>query len=314
MGVSVAVVGCGFWGRQHVRVLSSLEDAVLLAVSDIDIKKARAVAREYGVPEAYSDNRKILGSSSIDAVSICTPTTTHWAVARDAVHSGKHIFVEKPLCHTVVEARKLVEEADRVGVKVMPGHIERFNLGVRRVKNLLARGSLGEVVLLSAKRVSRWPDRIGDVGIVKDSAIHDLDLTCYLLSEEPTSIYARAGSLDHRFEDFAEILLSFPGVKTAFIESNWLTPRKIRKLFITGRDGMVSLDFLSQEVILEDASGSSRLEGEWTEPLLLELKHFIDLVGRDVAPLVSAEDGLRALELAESALRSSSTGRVVSLG
>jgi len=311
--VRVAVVGCGFWGRQHVRVFSSLENAVVEYVSDIDPKRARMVAEEYGVPRFSTDNSELLDAPSVEAVSICTPTVTHWEIAEQALRSGKHVFVEKPLCETAGQARMLIDRAERVGVKLMPGHIERFNPGLLRVKGLLEEGVLGEVVLIFARRVGRWPDRVGDVGVVKDSAIHDLDLARFLFGEEPLSIYARAGSLSHRFEDFAEIILAFPGVRTAFIESNWLTPRKIRRMTITGRDGMAKLDFLSQEVILENASGLSRMEGRWVEPLTLELKHFIDCVAGDLDPCVTGWDGLRAVELAESALRSSSTGRVICL-
>lgn len=295
-----------------MRVLSSLETVAVRAVSDIDLSRAKSVAKEYGVPKASANNSELLEDPSIEAVSICTPTTTHWAIAEQAVSSGKHVFVEKPVCDTVEQARLLIVKAGNTGVTVMPGHIERFNPGVKRVKQLLDQGIVGEVVLLHARRVGRWPDRIGDVGVVKDSAIHDLDLARYLLGE-PVSIYARVGSLSHRFEDFAEIMLAFPGVKTAFIESNWLTPRKIRRLTITGREAVVDLDFLSQRVILESSRGISSLEGKRVEPLMLELKHFAECVAGDADPLVTGTDGLRALEMAEAALKSSSTGRVVHL-
>ncbi len=296
-----------------MRVFSSLERVVLAAVADIDLNRVRSVAKEYGVTKTFTDYSKILKDSSIGAVSICTPTTTHWKIAEEAVDSGKDVFVEKPICDTSKQARLLVAKAEREGVKIIPGHIERFNPGVRRVKNLLDEGALGEIVLLFAKRVGRWPDRIGDVGVIKDSAIHDLDLTRYLIGEEPVSIYAKAGSLGHRYEDFAEIIIGFPGVKTAFIESNWLTPRKIRRMIVTGKEAIADLDFLSQEVVLEDASGVTRMESTWVEPLMLELKHFTDYLLGEADPIVTGSDGLKALEMAEFALKASSTGEVVHL-
>ncbi|UCD73730.1 MAG: Gfo/Idh/MocA family oxidoreductase [Candidatus Bathyarchaeota archaeon] len=311
--MGVAVIGCGFWGRQHVRVFSSFEKVVLAAVADIDLNRARTVAKEYGVTKTFTDYSKILEDPSIGAVSICTPTTTHWKIAEEAVDSGKDVFVEKPICDTSEQARLLVAKAEREGVKIMPGHIERFNPGVRRIKNLLNEGALGEIVLLFAKRVGRWPDRIGDVGVIKDSAIHDLDLTRYLIDEEPVSIYAKAGSLGHRYEDFAEIIIGFPGVKTAFIESNWLTPRKIRRMIVTGKEAIAELDFLSQEVVLEDASGVTKMESTWVEPLMLEIKHFVDCLLGEADPIVTGFDGLKALEMAELALEASSTGEVVHL-
>ncbi len=311
--IAVGVVGCGFWGRQHVRVFSSLEDVAVRAVSDLDLQRARSVAEDYGVPKACDDNSELFEDPSIEAISVCTPTNTHWEVAEQAVECGKHVLVEKPMCDTSEQARLLIAKAERVGVKMMPGHIERFNPGLQKVMGLLGEGLLGEVVLLFARRVGRWPDRVGDVGVVKDSAIHDLDLARYIFRGEPVSVYGRAGTLSHRFEDFAEITLVFPGVRTAFIESNWLTPRKIRRMTITGREAMVDLDFLSQEVVLENASGATRLASGWVEPLALELEHFVGYMLGEVDPRVTGVDGLRALELAESALRSSSTGEVVRL-
>jgi UDP-N-acetylglucosamine 3-dehydrogenase len=288
-----------------------LEKVSVKAVADIDLNRARFVAKEYEIAETFACSSDLLKDSSIDAVSICTPTTTHWKIAEEAIDSGKDVFVEKPICDTSDQARLLVAKAEREGVKIMPGHIERFNPGVRRVKALLDEGVLGQVVLLFAKRVGRWPDRIGDVGVIKDSAIHDLDLTRYLLEEEPVSIYAKAGSLGHRYEDFAEIIIGFPGVKTAFIESNWLTPRKIRRMIVTGKEAIVDLDFLSQEVLLENASGVTRMESKWVEPLALELTHFVDCISGDADPVVTGSDGLKALEMAESALRASSSDEVV---
>lgn len=308
----VGLLGCGFWGRNHARVYSELPTAELVAVCDIEPSRAQSAAEKYG-SEWLTDHEKLLARPDIDAVSICTPTTTHAAVAMEAARRAKHALVEKPICATVEEARLLLEEASRTGARLMPGHIERFNPAVGYVKATIERGEIGRVILLSAKRVTRWPERIGDVGVVKDSAIHDLDVMRYVLGDEVETVYAQIGSLGHRFEDYAEILLHFRRGETGFVDANWLTPRKTRTLTVTGTDATVSLDFISQEVTWENSEKLIRPNRRYEEPLALELRYFVDSVleGRDLTP--NGLDGLRALELCEAALRSGRTGEIVRL-
>ncbi|MEM2904972.1 MAG: Gfo/Idh/MocA family oxidoreductase [Candidatus Bathyarchaeia archaeon] len=308
----MGLLGCGFWGRNHARVYSELASAELVAVCDIDSSKARLVGEKYG-SEWMTDPEKLLARPDIDAVSICTPTTTHGAVAVEAARRGKHTLVEKPICATIEEARALLDEAKRSGARLMPGHIERFNPAVGYVKAMIERGEIGRVILLSAKRVTRWPERIGDVGVVKDSAIHDLDIMRFMLGDEVETVYAKTGSLGHRFEDYAEILLHFTRGQTGFVDANWLTPRKTRTLTVTGTDATVSLDYITQEVTWENSEKLVKPSLRYEEPLALELRHFVDSVLQGKEPMVTGLDGLKALELCEAALQSGRTGEIVRL-
>jgi UDP-N-acetylglucosamine 3-dehydrogenase len=162
-----------------------------------------------------------------------------------------------------------------------------------------------------ARRVTRWPKRIGDVGVTKDSAIHDIDVMRYLVGGDVKSVYARTGSLVHSFEDYSETLLSFSGGEVGFIDANWLTPRKIRKLTITGSEATATIDYLTQEIIVESSKESRRPKLKWEEPLRLELDNFVTSILTGRSPSASGEDGLKALEVCEAALKSSSTGQVV---
>jgi UDP-N-acetylglucosamine 3-dehydrogenase len=311
--LGVAVIGAGFWGKNHVRVFSELPETQLLAVCDLDYERAKAIAKQYGV-EAYSESRNMLKRKDIDAVSICTWTTMHAAEAMKALRAEKHVLVEKPIASTIWEARKIVKFAEQRDRQLTVGFIERFNPGVRRAKDALRKGEIGELVSATAKRVSKWPDRIGDVGVVKDYAIHEIDITRWIFEEDPDRVYAITGNLRHpNFEDYAQIMLTFKQGKTAFIEANWLTPNKIRRLTLTGSDATLSLDYLTQEISIETLTRTLKPRSEWREPLKLELQHFARNLVRNEVPEVTGTDGLKALIIAEAALQSSQKGTAVKL-
>lgn len=190
----------------------------------------------------------------------------------------------------------------------------RFIPGIQHIKNEIENKKIGNLVCATAKRVSQWPERIGDVGVVKDLAIHDIDITRYLFGEEPIAVYAKIGKMKHRkFEDYAQIMLSFKGSKNAFIESNWLTPYKTRVLVITGSEAIMKLDYITQELTKEDANETVQPRLPWREPLKLELQHFANCILKKEKPLITGIDGLKAIQIAEAALKSSAIRKVVKL-
>ena len=159
---------------------------------------------------------------------------------------------------------------------------------------------------MSSRRVSSWPGRIGDVGVVKDLAIHEIDIATYIFEKDPVEVYASIGKLKHKiFEDYANIMLRFNNGETAFIESNWITPHKVRKLTLTGSTGLLYVDYISQSIEIENAAEKRRPYLLYREPLKLELSHFVSCVANGQDPLVKGEDGVKALRIAEAALKSS---------
>ncbi len=311
--LGVAVIGVGFWGRNHARVFSELSETELVAVCDVDVHKAEVIGRQHGAA-AYGDSRKLLSRKDVEAVSICTWTTTHAVEAMRSLKAGKHLFVEKPIASTIREAKKIVDFARKEDRHLMVGFIERFNPGVQRAKYTLEQGEIGELVSATAKRVSQWPERIGDVGVVKDYAIHEIDIMRKIFEEDPTTVYARVGNLKHtKFEDYAQIMLTFERGKTAFVETNWLTPDKIRNLTLTGSEAILSLDYLTQEITIESSDKTLKPRYEWKEPLKLELKHFAESVTKNEEPEVTGTDGLKALIIAEAAIKSSKKGSSMKL-
>ena len=311
--LGVAVIGTGFWGKNHARVYRELEETDLLAVCDIDAGRARAVADQFGA-KSYTSVRRMLKNEEIKAVSVCTWSTSLARVATEAANAGKHVLVEKPMAASVRQAEKLLEAAKKNHVHLTVGFLMRFIPGLQQMKKAVEENRIGELVSATAKRVSQWPERIGDVGVVKDTSIHDIDVMLYLFNKDPIAVYAKTGSMrNKKFEDYAQIMLTFEDQRTAFIESNWLTPYKTRILIATGSEAIMSLDYITQELRIEDAKQTVQPRYPTTEPLKLELRHFANCVLGKEKPLITGLDGLRALRIAESALKSSASGKIVKL-
>ena len=311
--LKIAVIGAGFWGRNHIRVLSELPQAELVAVCDINKQRADVIAEKYNI-KSYASSKELYRKEQLDAVSICVWSTGLFHEALEALNNGKHVFVEKPMASRVEEAEKMLETAKSEGLHLTVGFIERFNPAVRRLKKSIEEGKIGSPVSATVKRVSKWPERIGDVGVVKDTVIHDIDLMRFIFEEDPLTVYARAGRLRHkRFEDYVQVMLAFPDGKSAFLEANWLTPYKVRRLTVTGSDAIITIDYITQEIIIETSRQTMIPRHEWEEPLKLELQHFVDSVLNNNAPLVTGLDGVKALKIAEAILESAEKNRLIEL-
>ncbi len=311
--LGVAVVGTGFWGKNHARVYSELASTELVAVCDMNQERAKAVADQFGV-KAYTSSSRMLKSGDVEAVSVCTWSTKLAEEALKALKAGKHVLVEKPMATHAKQAEKLLGVAEKSGLHLTAGFLMRFIPGLQHIREAVENKKIGELVCATAKRVSQWPERIGDVGVVKDTAIHDIDVMRYISDEDPISVYAKTGSMRHRkFEDYAQIMLTYEDGKSAFIESNWLTPYKTRTLTVTGSDAIMRLDYMTQELWIEEPKENLQPRYPWQEPLKLELQHFADCILEKKKPLITGVDGLKALQIAEAALRSSAKNRAIKL-
>jgi UDP-N-acetylglucosamine 3-dehydrogenase len=311
--LGVAVIGAGFWGRNHARVFTELEETELLAVCDINAERAKAIAKQFGV-KAYTSTAKMLKIKDLDAVSVCTWSTSLAKEALKALKAGKHVLVEKPMAANSKQAETLIKTAEKEGLHLSVGFLMRFIPGLQHIRKAVESQEIGEIVCATAKRVSEWPERIGDVGVVKDLAIHDIDVMHYLFGSDPVAVYAKTGNMRHKkFEDYAHIMLTFERGKNAFIEANWLTPYKTRVLVVTGSRAIAKLDYITQELTIETAERTVQPRIPWQEPLKLELQHFARCVLGKEKPFITGLDGLKALKIAEAALKSSKTGRLVKL-
>jgi UDP-N-acetylglucosamine 3-dehydrogenase len=311
--LGVAVVGTGFWGKNHARVYKELQSTELVAICDVNADRAKSIADQFGV-KAYTNSARMLKNEEIEAVSISTWSTSLAKEALKALKAGKHVLVEKPMATNVKQAEKLVEAAEKNGLHLTVGFLMRFIPGLQHIREAVATKKIGELVCVTAKRVSQWPERIGDVGVVKDTAIHDVDVMRFISNEDPITVYAKTGNMKHKkFEDYAQIMLTYEDGKTAFIESNWLTPYKTRSLTVTGSDAIMRLDYITQELWVESAKETLQPRFPWQEPLKLELQHFADCILTKSKSLITAADGVKALQIAEAALQSSAKNKAVKL-
>ena len=311
--LGVAVIGIGDWGKNHARVYKELASTKLVAVCDANGERAKRIADQSGV-KAYTSSSRMLKNEEIEAISVCTWSTNLAKEALKALKAGKHVLVEKPMANRTKQAEILLKTAEENGLHLTVGFLMRFIPGLQHIREAVENKKIGELVCATARRVSQWPERIGDVGVVKDTAIHDIDVMRYISNEDPIGVYAKTGSMKHRkFEDYAQIMLTYEDGKSAFIESNWLTPYKTRTLRVTGSDAIMKLDYITQELRIEDAKENRSPRYLWQEPLKLELQHFADCILEKKKPVVTGADGLKALQIAEAALRSSAKSRAIKL-
>ncbi len=311
--LGVAVVGTGFWGKNHARVYKELSSTELIAVCDANPERAKITAEQFGV-EAYTDSTKLLKKKEVEALSVCVWSTHLAQEAAKALNAGKHVLVEKPMATNTKQAQKLVETAKQNDLHLTVGFLMRFIPGLQKIREAVESKKIGELVCATAKRVGQWPERIGDVGVVKDTAIHDIDVMRFISNKDPVTVYAKMGSRRIRkFEDYAHIMLTYEGGESAFIESNWLTPYKTRMLTVTGSEAIMKLDYITQDLWIEHQKDTVQPRYPFQEPLKLELQHFTECILEKKKPLVTGDDGVKALQVAEAAMASSAKNKAVNL-
>ena len=331
------VVGLGMMGRNHVRVYDEvLPDVDLVAVSDPDpgaLRRATTGRAAHG----HADPARMFAEERLDLVSIVAPTSLHRQVTLDALASGAHVLVEKPIASDRPEAEAMIDAARAAGRILTVGHIERFNPAIRELRRRLVAGELGRIFQVKATRLGPFPARIRDVGVVLDLAPHDLDVMRFLLDSEPVRLYAETEQRIHTdHEDLFNGILKFANGVIGVLDINWLTPNKRRTLTVTGERGMYVADYINQDLFYyanpdatqvwehpgPDDGGrmtTSVSEGEMArrsiqrqEPLAVELAEFAHAVRTGGPPPVDPRDAMIALLLAQKMVEAAIRGAVVS--
>lgn len=332
MTLRTAVIGVGIMGRNHARVYSELPDVELVGVADMDHDAATQVVTRYG-GKAYADYIQLLDKQRPDAVTIAVPTEDHLEVALQVIQRGIHLLIEKPIAYSVEQAQQIINAAQAANVVLTVGHIERFNPAVIELKRRLEHGDLGRVFQIDARRQSPFPARVKDVGVVIDLAVHDVDIMRYISGSEITRVFAETERRIHSTqEDLMTGLLRMQDGAVGTLTINWLTPTKIRELYVTGERGMFRVDYLLQDLYyFENATTSGSewetirtlrgvSEGQMTryvvakkEPLRAELEHFIAAVRQETSVMVTGLDGLKALALAQALVTAGVNYQVVEM-
>lgn len=315
----VGVIGVGSMGKNHVRVYSEI--AELVGVTDVMQDSSKAVAERFGV-RSFESPAELL--KEVDAVSICTPTSEHLKVARMAIEQGVHLLVEKPFTGNSKDAASLVASAQQAGLTLASGFIERCNPIVGNLKSMVDAKRFGEVISISSRRVSSFPARIRDVGVVMDLGIHDVDVLQHVKGSAIRSVYATGGSHSGKgCEDFANLSVEFEDGSVGMIEVNWLTPMKVRKLSLTCSEAFVQADYIDQSMEISSSSFRDldtnnlfnmsldldvhRIAVRKEEPLKVELQNFLNAVSSRKEAPISGKDAVSNLKVCEAALRSLSS-------
>jgi predicted dehydrogenase len=330
--LNAAVIGVGIMGNNHARVYARLEDVNLVAVADVNSEVADQVAGTYKA-RAYTDYREMLAREQPDVVSIVVPTRLHRQVALDVIAAGAHCLVEKPLAATMDDGEAIIQASEDRGTRLTVGHIERFNPAVLALKEHLAHGEIGRIFQILARRVGPFPSRVEDVGVVFDLATHEVNIMEYLVNSPVDSLYAETEREIHaRHEDLLSGLLKFHSGSVGVLDINWLTPTKIRELYIIGERGMFFLNYLTQSLrFYENPMANGIVEGGLValmgispgkiteydirreEPLKLELQSFVEAIRQGNRPAISAEEGLRAVYLAQKLVESGQQHQIILL-
>ena len=313
------VVGLGTMGSHHLRVLQSLPGAELVAVVDPRAERRDAARRGDAQLTAHESLAEALEAHSPDFACLAVPVSELPAAARAALAAGAHVLVEKPMAPTEDEAADLLRAARESALAVGVGYVERFNPAVAALKAKLDEGLIGPIVQMHARRLSPFPNRTSMLGVALDLGTHDIDVMRYLSGSEIARVFAEtARPLGEAGEDLLCATLRFDSEATGVLETNWVTPTKVRQLSVTGEHGMLVVDYLTQDLFLYehptkptewDALAGMRGGGEGNmvrfalerrEPLRVEWERFLAAARSGGEPPVGVHDGIAALSTARA--------------
>lgn len=290
----VGVVGVGHIGSNHARLYAEIPSAEFRAVYDVDLLRGNAIGQKFGPTPARSLDEFI---EMIDAASVATPTNTHYQVARSLLERGKHVLVEKPITDNTAHASELADLAARNDLILQVGHVERFNPVLSALEKHLTHPRF-----IEAHRLSPYPERSTDIGVVLDLMIHDLEVILHFVHSPVQSIDAVGVPVLSRREDIANARLRFENGCVANVTASRISPERMRKIRVFQEDAYLSLDYQNQSGEIYRRAGGritrDKVEIEHEEPLKLQLTSFVECATSGRAPRVSGFQAAAALELA----------------
>jgi len=334
--IRVGVIGYGYWGPNLVRNFSEIPECRVVAVSDLRPARLEQVKLRYPHIDTTTDHGELLADQTIDAIAIATPVSTHFDLGMQAIHSGKHVLVEKPLTATSEQGERLLEEAERCKRVLMVDHTFVYTGAVRKIRELLETGKLGQLYYYDSVRVNLGLFQ-HDVSVLWDLAVHDLSIMEYLLADQPCAVSAVGmAHVAGQPKDVAYLNCFFNSHLIAHFHVNWLAPVKIRRTLIGGDRQMIVYDDLEPSEMLKVYNKGITLnngpEGIYqllvgyrtgdmwapqldrTEALRVEILHFLECITKNRKPLTDGHVGLRVVRILEAATHSmAERGRPVEL-
>ena len=298
--LNVGIIGAGNMGKNHIRNYHEMDNVNLVGISDIDPILLQENKNIYGI-KTFSDYKNLL--PLVDAVSVVVPTIQHRDVAIDALNYGVDCLVEKPIASNIKDAEEMVDIANKNNLILAVGHIENFNPAISNMKKLIDDGVLGKILMVSSSRLGPFVSRIRDIGIILDSATHDIAAIKEIIgiqSIESLDISSYWKGLNNKNGDYAIITMRFNDVLIN-IEVNWYTPYKLRELTVTGTKAVAKLTYYDQTVTIYTSDSERKLDIIKKEPLRLEIDDFINSVTHRTKPQVDGYDGLDIIKIAVKA-------------
>ncbi len=302
MKIKTAIIGAGNMGKNHARIFTRISS--LRAISDVIPEIGEPLAKKYKA-KYYQNYLRMLDCERPQAVSVVVPTRLHKEIALECLKRKIPTLVEKPISDRIKDAQLMIKTAKKHKTFLMVGHIERFNPVILRLKQLLDEDRLGKIISLLAIRVGIAPPKTPQSSVILDLAIHDIDVFNFLLEKQPSEKTIISQKLHRQnISDSASILLKY-GKTSAFIQTNWITPIKMRKLYLTGTKGFAKIDYLNQKLLVCNKAKirNNRNYGGYTsiyvskkEPLLMEAAFFLKNIGKNDLSL--AEEAVEALKIA----------------
>jgi len=332
MTINVGVIGCGYWGPNLLRNFVDHEAAQLRWICDLDAARVAEMGRRYPMAQTSTDYRKLVDDPDLDAVAVVTPVATHFAIAQEFLRAGKHVLVEKPLTATVAEAEALVALAEAQQRTLMVDHTFVYTGAVRKIKEILSRGELGDLLYFDSVRINLGLFQ-RDINVLWDLAPHDLSIMDYLIERQPEGLSAIGSChIEAGIENIAYLILKFADDFIAHFHFNWLAPVKIRHTLIAGSSKMLIYDDIepTEKVRVYDKGVTANRVGDreadyqtlvsyrtgdvWapkldaTEALRRVVAEFLNSIRTGDAPLTDANAGLRVVRLLEAAQKSIKCG------
>ncbi len=332
--LNIGVIGYGYWGPNIVRNFSGIEGARVASICDKDQSIIKKLKKQYPGIEVHSDCNAVVLSTNIDAVAVVTPVSTHYELAKMALLNGKHVFVEKPFTATVAQAEELIELAEKKRLKIMVDHTFLFTGAVRKIKQIVQEGELGDLYYYDSTRVNLGLFQ-HDANVVCDLAAHDFSIMDYIIDEKPSAVTASGKSHINGFEDIAYITVHFNNHVIAHFNVNWLSPVKVRSTLIGGKKKMLvwndvnpdeKIKVYDKGIEVKNKEGiydllvSYRSGDMWApkveqkEALKLEAEYFVQCIEHDKIPINDGHAGMRVVRLLEASNESlKNHGRMVNL-
>jgi len=328
--LNVGIVGCGYWGPNLIRNFNSLADCCVKKICDADADRLAYIKDLYPQAQTTSEFSEIVGDDDIDGVTIATPVRFHFDMAKESLLAGKHTFVEKPMAASVQQCEELIRIAREKGLTLMVGHTFVYSTPVRRIKEIVDSGDLGEVQYISARRLNLGLFQ-KDINVAWDLAPHDISIILYILGTAPVSANCQGKAhVTANIEDVTNMTLNFAKAGFATIQSSWLDPNKIRQITVVGNKKMLLYDDVEPIEKIKiydkrvdvprhyDTFGEFQYSYHYgdmyspylklVEPLKVECRHFLDCVKDGRKPLSSGEEGLMVVKILQAASESLQRG------